>query len=130
MNDVLRIINDQHLDPRAMRLTPAYLAELLKLVDTGVINITTGKSLLQVIQDTGKSPGKLVDEKGLAQVKDDTQIRAICSKVIQDHPEEVSAFRNGKENLIGWFVGQVMRESRGKADAKMAKDILADLLSE
>ena len=128
MNDVLRIINDQHLDPRVMRLTPAYLVELLKLVDAGTINITTGKSLLQVVQDTGKSPVKLVDEQGLAQVRDDAQIRAICRKIISDHPEEVGAFRDGKESLIGWFVGQVMRESRGKADAKMAKDILTELL--
>ena len=128
MNDVLRIINDQHLDPRVMRLTPAYLVELLKLVDAGTINITTGKSLLQVVQDTGKSPVKLVDEQGLAQVKDDAQIRAICSKIISDHPEEAGAFRDGKESLIGWFVGQVMRESRGKADAKMAKNILTELL--
>ena len=111
-----------------MRLTPAYLSELLKLVDAETINITTGKSLLQVIQDTGKAPAKIVDEQGLAQVRDDARIRAICSKIIGDHPEEVSEFQNGKESLIGWFVGQVMRESRGKADAKMAKDILADLL--
>jgi len=129
MNDVLRMINDQHLEPQEMQLTPAYLAELLKLIDAGTINITTGKSLLQVIQDSGKSPGKLIDEQGLAQVRDDTQIRSICSKIIGDHPEEVSAFRNGKESLIGWFVGQVMRESRGKADAKMAADILTDLLN-
>ena len=128
MNDVLRMINDQHLDPREMRLTPAYLVELLKLVDAGTINVTTGKSLLQVVQDSGKSPAKLVNDQGLAQVSDDAQIRAICSKIINDHPEEVSAFRAGKESLIGWFVGQVMRESRGKADAKMAKDILTDLL--
>jgi len=128
MNDVLRMINDQHLDPLVMRLTPAYLVELLKMVDAGTINITTGKSLLQVVQDTGKSPVKIVDEQELAQVRDDGQIRAICSKIISDHPEEAGAFRNGKESLIGWFVGQVMRESRGKADAKMAKDILTDLL--
>ena len=128
MNDVMRMINDQHLDPREMRLTPVYLAELLKLVDAGTINITTGKSLLQDVQDTGKSPAKIVNEQGLAQVRDDAQIREICRKIINDHAEEVSAFRNGKDNLIGWFVGQVMRESRGKADAKMAKDILTDLL--
>ncbi len=128
MNDVLRMINEQHLDPRAMQLTPVYLAELLQLVDAGMINITTGKSLLQDVQDTGKTPAKLVNEQGLAQVRDDVRIREICSKIISDYPEEVSAFRNGKESLIGWFVGQVMRESRGKADAKMAKDILTDLL--
>jgi len=129
MNDVLRMIKDQHLDTWAMQLTPAFLAELLKLVDAGTINITTGKSLLQIIQDTGKSPAKIVEDQGLAQVSDDGQLGVICRKVVSEHPEEVSMFRNGKESLIGWFVGQVMRESRGKADAKKAKDILADLLN-
>ena len=99
------------------------------MVGAGTINITTGKSLLQIVQDTGKSPVKLVEEQGLAQVNDDAQLGVICNKIISEHPEEVSAFQNGKESLIGWFVGQVMRESRGKADAKMAKDILADLLN-
>lgn len=130
MNDVLRMINEQQLDTQKMQLTPAYLAELLKLIDEGTINITTGKSLLQIIQNTGKSPAELVDEQGLAQVRDDAQIRTICSKIIKDNPEESDAYRNGKESIIGWFVGQVMRESRGKADAKMAKDILIDLLHE
>ena len=128
MNDVMRMINDQKLDPLKMRLTPAYLAEILKLVDERTINITTGKSLLQTVQDTGKSPTELVKEQGLAQVSDDAQIREICVNIVKDNPKEAAAFRNGKESIIGWFVGQVMQESRGKADAKMAKEILTELL--
>ena len=130
MNDVLRMINDDHLEPLEMRLTPVYLAQILQLVDKGSINITTGKNLLEMVQNTGKAPTHIIDEQGLTQVSDDAQIREICLKIIDAHSEEADAFRGGKESLIGWFVGQVMRESRGKADAKMAKDILIELLNQ
>jgi len=97
-------------------------------VDTGTINITTGKALLQQVQDSGKAPAQLVEEQGLAQVRDDAAIRAVCQKIIEASPNEVAAYRGGKETLMGWFVGQVMREMKGKADAKLAKDVLAELL--
>lgn len=129
MNDVLRMINEQNLAPMKMALTPAFLVELLKLVDEGTINITTGKSLLQVVQDSGKSPVVLVEEQGLVQVKDDALIREICEKIMEENPDEVELYRGGKETLIGWFVGQVMKESRGKADAKLAREILFELLT-
>ncbi len=128
MNDVLRMVNEQGLNPAEMRLTPQYLAELLKLVDAGSINITTGKALLQQVQDSGKAPAQLVEEQGLAQVRDDAAIRAVCQKIIENSPNEVAAYRGGKETLMGWFVGQVMREMKGKADARLAKDVLTELL--
>lgn len=128
MNDVMRMMNEQNLQPMAMALTPDFLAELLKMVDAGMINITTGKALLQDVQDSGKAPAQIVKEKGLAQMTDDTVIREMCEKVIKDHPEEVASYQGGKESLMGWFVGQVMRASRGKADAKAAKEILVELL--
>ena len=128
MNDVLRMINEDNLVPAEMRLTPQYLAELLKLVDAGTINITTGKSLLTQVQESGKAPVQLVEEQGLAQVRDDAAIRAVCEKIIAASPDEVAAYRGGKDSLMGWFVGQVMREMRGKADAKLAKEVLSELL--
>lgn len=129
MNDVLRMINEQALDPAEMKLTPPYLAKLINLVDAEMINITTGKALLQQVQDSGKAPMVLVNEGGLAQVSDEAAIRAVCQKVIDANPAEVQAFRGGKETLMGWFVGQVMRETKGKADAKAASEILKELLN-
>jgi len=128
MNDVMRMINERNLQPMEMALTPTHLADLLKLVDAGTINITTGKSLLQDVQESGKAPMQIVEEKGLAQMTDDSAIRAICEQVIAENPDEAASYRDGKESLIGWFVGQVMRASRGKADAKAAKEILTELL--
>lgn len=129
MNDVLRMINEQGLDPSSMKLIPDYLAELVGLVDTGVINISTGKALLQQVQEGGKAPGVLVKEKGLAQVTDDSAIRSACQKIVDANPNEAAAYKSGKETLMGWFVGQVMREMKGKADAKLAAQALKDLLN-
>jgi aspartyl-tRNA(Asn)/glutamyl-tRNA(Gln) amidotransferase subunit B len=129
MNDVLRMVNDQGLNFSEMKLTPEYLAELIGLVDAGAINITTGKALLQQINESGKAPKVLVEELGLAQVTDDSAIRAACQKIVETNPNEVAAFKAGKETLMGWFVGQVMREMKGKADAKIAGQILKELLS-
>ena len=128
MNDVLRLINERGLDPLEMKLTPRYLADLINLVDAGTINITTGKALLEEVQGSGKAPAQLVEEQSLAQVSDADAIRDVCRKVVDAHPEEADAYRAGKDTLIGWFVGQVMRQMRGKADAKLTKEILDEVL--
>jgi aspartyl-tRNA(Asn)/glutamyl-tRNA(Gln) amidotransferase subunit B len=128
MNDVLRMINEQGLNPAEMRLTPQALADILKLVDTGTININTGKTLLEKVQSTGKSPAQIVSEEGLAKVNDDAAIRTICQEVLAESPNEVAAYKGGKITLIGWFVGSVMKKSRGKADAALARTILEELL--
>ena len=130
MNDILRLINDRGLDLAEMKLTPAFLSELLLLVDEGAINITTAKSLLETVIESGRSPKQLVEERGLAQVSDERAIREICRKVVDANPDEVAAYREGKETLLGWFVGQIMRETRGKADAKLAGKILQELLKQ
>ncbi|MDP3451269.1 MAG: Asp-tRNA(Asn)/Glu-tRNA(Gln) amidotransferase GatCAB subunit B, partial [Anaerolineaceae bacterium] len=99
------------------------------LVDAGTININTGKSLLQKVQQTGKTPEAIVSEEGLGLVSDDSAIRAVCEEVLAESPNEVAAFKGGKVTLIGWFVGGVMKKMRGKADAAMAKNILEELLN-
>jgi aspartyl-tRNA(Asn)/glutamyl-tRNA(Gln) amidotransferase subunit B len=111
-----------------MKLTPAFLAEILKLVDTGTINISTGKSLLEKVEQSGKAPSQIVSEEGLAKVSDDSAIRAVCQEVLAESPNEVAAYRGGKVTLIGWFVGSVMKKTRGKADAALARSILEELL--
>jgi aspartyl-tRNA(Asn)/glutamyl-tRNA(Gln) amidotransferase subunit B len=128
MNDVLRMINEQGLNPEEMKLTPSALAAILQLVDKGTININTGKGLLQKVQDTGKEPGQIVAEEGLGLVSDDNAIRAVCQEMLAENPNEVAAYKGGKVTLIGWFVGGVMKKMRGKADAALARKILEELL--
>ncbi len=130
MNDVLRLINERGLDPAAMRLSPAHLAEILRLVDAGTINLNTGKALLGKVEDSGRSPAEIVEAEGLAKVSDDSAIRAVAQEVLAENPAEVENYKKGKATLMGWFVGQVMRKMRGKADPNVARQVLEDLLKE
>jgi aspartyl-tRNA(Asn)/glutamyl-tRNA(Gln) amidotransferase subunit B len=130
MNDVLRMINERETKAGDLQLAPEYLAEIIKLVDAGTVNTSTGKSLLDKVEEAGKSPVQIVEDEGLAQVGDEDAIRAICAEVIAENPDQVATYQGGKTSIVGWFVGQVMRKSRGKADPQMAKAMLEELLSE
>ena len=128
MNDILRMLNESGKTANQLKLTPTYLAEILKMVDAGQINTSTGKSLLEKVETSGKPPKSIVETEGLGLVSDDSAIRAVAEKIVAANPKEVESFRAGKETLIGWFTGQVMREMRGKADPKLATQILMELL--
>lgn len=130
MNEVLRMLNETGRTANQLRLTPVYLAEILKLVDSGTINTSTGKNLLAKVEETGKAPGVIVADEGLAKVSDDSAIRTICQQVLQESPNEAAAYRSGKVTLMGWFVGQVMKAMRGKADPQIARTIMEELLNE
>jgi aspartyl-tRNA(Asn)/glutamyl-tRNA(Gln) amidotransferase subunit B len=128
MNDVLRMINETGVQAGDLRLTPDYLAQIIKLVDAGTVNTSTGKALLQKVQDSGRSPDEIVQGEGLAKVSDVDAIRAVCAEVVAENPDQAAGYRAGKTALIGWFVGQVMRKSRGKADPQTARAVLEELL--
>ena len=128
MNDILRTINDRGITSAELKLTPAYLADLIILVDTGKINTSTAKSLLEKVESSGKSPAAIVEAEGLGLVNDDAAIRAACEEVVAENPGEVASYKAGKTTLMGWFVGQVMRKMRGKADPQIAGKILAEIL--
>ncbi|NPV85858.1 MAG: Asp-tRNA(Asn)/Glu-tRNA(Gln) amidotransferase subunit GatB [Anaerolineae bacterium] len=130
MNDVLRMLNEKGMTADQLRLLPAHLAEIIRLIDEGVINNATGKSLLEKVQASGETPAAIVAREGLAKVSDDAAIRSICQEVIAENPAEVENYRNGKATLMGWFVGQVMRKMRGKADPNLARAILEELLAQ
>ncbi len=129
MNDVLRMINESGVPAGQLRLTPEYLAGIIKMVDEGTLNANTGKSLLDKVEKTGRSPDEIVEAEGLAQVSDTAAIRGVCAEVIAENPEQVANYKAGKVTLMGWFVGQVMKKSRGKADPQVARAMLEELLA-
>jgi aspartyl-tRNA(Asn)/glutamyl-tRNA(Gln) amidotransferase subunit B len=129
MNEVLRMLNDLGCQADALRLEPEHLAAVIRLVDAGTINTATGKSLLGKVQESGKPPAQIVEEEGLGQVSDDAALQKIIDQILADHPEEVSSFRGGKEGLLGWFMGQVMRQTRGKADPQLTRTLLLKALT-
>ena len=130
MNDVLRMLNERGLTAGELRLTPAYLAELVRLVDAGTVNTSTGKALLEKVQASGLAPSVIVEQEGLAQVSDRDAIQSVVAQIIAENPGQVASYRGGKTGLIGWFVGQVMRTSGGKADPQLARSLLEELLNQ
>lgn len=130
LNDVMRMLNDEGKTAQQLKLSPQFMADILKMVDAGKINTSTGKSLLKKVEESGLAPEKIVEAEGLGLVSDDSAIRDVVKKILENNPSEVSAYKEGKTTLIGWFTGQVMREMRGKADPKLTQQILKDLLDQ
>ena len=130
MNDILAMLNESGLSANQLKLTPQYLADILKLMDEGKVNTPTGKSLLHKVQAGGLSPAKLVESEGLGQVSDEGALRKAAEEIVAANPDQVASYRAGKEALIGWFVGQMMARTKGKADPKTAQRMLLDLLKQ
>ncbi len=128
--EIFRYLNENNVSITELRITPSHLADLLRLVDDGTINRNTAKSVLQEMLATGKDAKRIVDEKGLAQVSDEAALAAIVDDIIAAHPDEVHRYRGGKKGLFGWFVGQVMRATRGKANPDLVRKLLSQKLDE
>jgi aspartyl-tRNA(Asn)/glutamyl-tRNA(Gln) amidotransferase subunit B len=105
-------------------VTPAHVAELVALVEAGTITGTTAKQVLELTYETGNAPAAIVEERGLAQVRDNAEIDRVALTVIEAHPKPVADYRGGKATALQFLVGQVMRELRGRADANGAAEAL------
>jgi aspartyl-tRNA(Asn)/glutamyl-tRNA(Gln) amidotransferase subunit B len=129
MNDVLRIIRERGATAATLRLRPVDLAEIIRLVGSKAITTNTGKELLEKVEASGRKPQDIVASEGLAVVADEGPLRSLAAEVLAENPDQVAAYNGGKANLIGWFVGQVMRKTGGKADPQRTRLILEELLS-
>jgi aspartyl-tRNA(Asn)/glutamyl-tRNA(Gln) amidotransferase subunit B len=129
MNDVLRLIRERGVPAGELRVNPEHLAAIIRMVDERRITSSTGKDLLAKVEMTGRPPAEIVAAEGLGQVSDEQALRDIAIQVVQANAGQVEAYRKGKTTLIGWFVGQVMRQTGGKADPQRTRAILEELLS-
>ena len=105
------------------------LGNLVELVSTNVINGKTAKDVFALMVETGESPEKIVEEKGLRQVTDTSAIEKIVDDILAANPANVAAYKSGKVGLMGWFVGQVMKASQGKANPGVVNQLLSQKLS-
>jgi aspartyl-tRNA(Asn)/glutamyl-tRNA(Gln) amidotransferase subunit B len=113
-----------------VKITPAQLAELIRLVEAGTINLNTGKRVLGEMFKSGQSAKAIVDAQGLAQISDTSAIEVIVTKVLDANSAEVEKYLGGKETVLGFLVGQVMKESRGKANPAAVQEIIKRQLAE
>ncbi|CAO5021411.1 Asp-tRNA(Asn)/Glu-tRNA(Gln) amidotransferase subunit GatB [Microcystis aeruginosa] len=127
--DIAAYLNNNKLTITEIALQASDLAELVKLIETGTISGKIAKEILPELLTQGGSPKALVEKKGLIQISDTSAIEKLIEEIIASHPSELEKFRSGKTNLKGFFVGQVMKKSGGKADPKLTSQILDQKLS-
>jgi aspartyl-tRNA(Asn)/glutamyl-tRNA(Gln) amidotransferase subunit B len=127
--ELLRRLNDSGKEIEASPVSPAALAELLKLVESGKITAAVGKKVFVAMFDTGRSPADIITAEGLGSQVGDSAIEAAAREVIEKNPDNVAQFKSGKEGVFKFFVGQVMRATRGQANPQAVNDILRKLLS-
>ena len=122
--EFLRLVNATGTAIADTKIAPDALCELLDLIDKGTINRNIAKNVFEEMFNTGKSAGQIVKEKGLEQVTDTGAIEAAVDAVIAANPKEVERFKGGEDKLISFFVGQVMRETKGKANPAVVNEML------
>jgi aspartyl-tRNA(Asn)/glutamyl-tRNA(Gln) amidotransferase subunit B len=127
-NEVLRVLNEQKADLGGYRVTPAMLGRLIRLIDSGAIGGKAAKEVFDDMSASGEDPEQIVERKGLSQISDPNVIREAAQRVIETNAAQVAQYRAGKAQLFGFLVGQLMKETRGKAKADLANDILRELL--
>ncbi len=120
----MKHLNEDVIDISSSPVTPEHLTGLLGLIDKNVISGKIAKSVFEDMYKSGKMPADIVKEKGLEQVSDTGAIEAIVDKVLAANPEQFEELKGGKDKLMGFFVGQVMKESKGKANPGMVNELI------
>ena len=129
LGPLLRELNARSLHVQDCAMTPEALAELVSIVDKGLISAKIANDIFADLMENGAMPEAYVKEKGLVQSSDSSALEAAVDKVLAENPAEVEAFRGGKTKLISFFVGQVMRATRGKANPALVNELLAKKLA-
>ena len=130
MGEVLGALSARGMEPKDMKLTPATLARLIALVGDGRLNRNTAVKVFEAVFDSDGDVDAYVKAHGLEQVNDDGLVRETAARVLEKHPQSVADYQDGKEKVLGFLVGQVMRELKGKANPQSANRILKELLTQ
>jgi aspartyl-tRNA(Asn)/glutamyl-tRNA(Gln) amidotransferase subunit B len=130
VGELSRALNDKEADLDKLRFEPSQVTEVWKLQDAGTISSTAAREVLAELIRTGKSPQKIVEEKGLAQVSDNSELEKIVDAVIARNASEVAKYKSGKVNLLGFFVGQAMKDLKGKGNPGVLNSLFKAKLGE
>jgi aspartyl-tRNA(Asn)/glutamyl-tRNA(Gln) amidotransferase subunit B len=126
--ELARLLNEAGTGIRESRVRPQHLAELLALIEGGTISGRMAKEVFATVFREGRPPKEIVAARGDAQISDRDELRAACRQVLADSPAEVAKYRSGKTNLMGHFVGQVMKATKGRANPKLVQELLKEEL--
>jgi len=129
VGDVSALLNKDNISIEESKLSSINFAKLIERISDNTISGKIAKSVLEEVWISGNDIDAIIEEKGLVQIQDESILENIAKKIIDENPDQVDAYKGGKERLFGFFVGQVMKETQGKANPKSVNDILKNMLN-
>ena len=124
MGDLFASLNDKNISISESPVTAKKMSQLIDSISSGIISGRTAKEVFEVMKETGEEPNKIIESKGLQQKSDPKELEAIIEKILTENKDKVDQYKSGKDKLFGFFVGQVMKVSGGKANPQLVNEIL------
>ena len=128
MGELSKHLNQSNMEINDCKIQPAALARMLNLIDEGTISGKMAKSVFEEMFDSGKEPDLIIKEKGMVQISDESTLLKTIDEIIAANPGVVDDYRSGKEKAFGFFVGQVMKATRGQANPSIVNKLLKQRL--
>lgn len=129
MIEVLRVLKEQQLEIEQFTVSPENLGRLLSLIDNKEVSANAAKKVFSEMTVSSESPDEIIARLGLKQVSDNSELESLVDRVLKENPKEVAAYNAGKKQLLGFFMGQIMKLSRGKANPQVVNSLLKNKLS-
>ena len=124
LSEMLRELNERELRASEAPLQPAQLADLLQLINEGTISSKIGKQIFPELFAQGSDPRRYIEDQGLVQISDTDELAQVVSEVVRENPDEVQSYQGGKKKLLSFFMGQVMKKTKGQANPKLVNEML------
>lgn len=124
LRDLMGYLKEHKLNLTQCKITPERMAQLIELLDKGIINAAAAKEVFELVAQTGQAPADVVKEKGLEQIGSVDELEAIVKEIIAHNPAQVEQYKSGKDKMFGFFVGQAMKKTQGKGNPKIIQELL------
>lgn len=128
--DFARLLNGSGQTLASTKITPAHIRDLIALLDAGTVNVRQAKDILEVAFRDGRLPGNIAEQEGLRQITDEDAVRALVAETLDANPDAVARYKEGKSNVKGFLVGQVMQRTKGRANPELVNRLLDEVLAE
>ena len=129
MGDFARMLNEKEIEIDESKVTEENLATLISLIDKGTISSKIAKQIFEEMFETGENAKDIVEKRGLVQISDEGAIKEICQKVVDANPQSIADYKAGKDRAIGFLVGQIMKETKGKANPQIVNKLLLEIIN-
>ena len=128
MTELLRELKNRDIEIHQSKIDTKLFTKLLQIINQGTISTNAGKEVFSKMMESGEDPEKIVQDLGLAQVSDTDSLELLINEVLKNHPDEFERLKKGDGKLMGFFVGQIMKASKGKANPKLLNELIAKKL--